>query len=96
MRAEQAALPDAFLQAQALTTLDTRPLVVLSARGTVDRLRGWGTAQDQLAALSTNTRHTVADLDHAAFLDPAGSALSIGAVTDVVIAVRTHTALHTR
>ncbi|MET7426127.1 alpha/beta hydrolase [Dactylosporangium sp. NPDC005555] len=96
MRAEQAALPDAFRQAQALTTLGVTPLVVLTARDNVDHKRGWGDAQDRLAALSTNTRHTVADLDHVAFLaDPAGAALSITAIADVVTAVRTHTPVPT-
>jgi hypothetical protein len=91
LRAEQAALPQTFRQAQALTTLGTTPLVVLTAQDNVDHMPGWGTAQNQLAALSTNTRHTVANLDHVAFLtDPAGSALSITAITDVVTAVRTH------
>jgi pimeloyl-ACP methyl ester carboxylesterase len=92
MRAEQAALPDAFRQAQALTTLGATPLVVLTAKDNVDHKPGWGTAQDRLAALSTNNRHIVANLDHVAFLtDPAGSAQSITAITDVVTAVRTHT-----
>ncbi|HEX8093158.1 alpha/beta fold hydrolase [Jatrophihabitans sp.] len=96
MRAEQAALPETLRQAQALTTLGTTPLVVLTAKDNVDHKQGWGTAQDQLAALSRNTRHTVADLDHLAFLqDPAGSVLSISAITDVVTAVRTHAPLRT-
>ena len=96
MRAEQTALPDAFRQAQALTTLGATPLVVLTAKDNVDHKQGWGTAQDELAALSTNTRHTVADLDHVAFLeDPAGSALSIEAIADVVASVRNHTPLRT-
>jgi len=96
MRAEQAALPQTFRQAQALTTLGTTPLVVLTAKDNLDHTPGWGTAQNQLAALSTNTRHTVANLDHVAFLtDPAGSALSITAVTDVVTAVRAHTPVRT-
>jgi pimeloyl-ACP methyl ester carboxylesterase len=96
MRAEQAALPDAFRQAQALTTLGAIPLVVLTAKDNVDHKQGWGTAQDQLAALSTDTRHTVADLDHMALLeDPAGSAQSIQAITDVVASVRNHTPLGT-
>jgi pimeloyl-ACP methyl ester carboxylesterase len=96
MRTEQAALPQTFHQAQALTTLGSTPLVVLTAKDNVDHTLGWGTAQNQLAALSTNSRHTVANLDHVAFLtDSAGSALSITAVTDVVTAARTHTPLHT-
>ncbi len=97
MRAEQAALPASFAQAQALTTLGTTPLVVLTAKDNVDHKPGWGTAQDQLAQLSTNTRHTVADLNHMAFLDdPAGSALSIDAITDVLTSIRTQTPLHSR
>jgi pimeloyl-ACP methyl ester carboxylesterase len=96
-RAEQEALPEAFMQAQALTTLGTRPLVVLTAQDNVDQLPGWGTAQDQLAQLSTNTRHTVANLDHMAFLDdPAGSKLSVDAITDVIASIRSDTPLRTR
>jgi pimeloyl-ACP methyl ester carboxylesterase len=97
MRAEQAALPDAFRQAQALTTLGAIPLVVLTAQDNVTQMEGWGAAQDQLAALSTTVRHTVADLDHVALLeDASGAALSTTAITDVVTAVRTHTPLPTR
>lgn len=97
MRAEQKALPDAFTQAQALTTLGTTPLVVLTAKDNVDQKPGWDTAQDQLAELSTNSRHTVANLDHMAFLDdPSGSALSVDAITDVIGSIRSHTPLRTR
>jgi pimeloyl-ACP methyl ester carboxylesterase len=97
MRAEQAQLPQAFRQAQALTTLGSTPLVVLTAKDNVDRKPGWGTAQDQLAAQSTNARHIVANLDHMAFLqDPAGSTLSVTAISDVVSAVRTRTPLSTQ
>ena len=96
MRAEQTALRDAFRQAQALTTLGAIALVVLTAKDNVDHRPGWGSAQDQLAALSTNTRHTVADLDHVAFLeDLTGSALSIQAIADVVASVRNHAPLRT-
>jgi pimeloyl-ACP methyl ester carboxylesterase len=95
-RAEQTALPDAFRQAQALTTLGATPLVVLTAKDNVDHRPGWGTAQDQLAALSTNTRHTVSDLDHMAFLEnPAGAALSIQAIADIVDTARNHKPLRT-
>ncbi|HEY3545366.1 MAG TPA: alpha/beta fold hydrolase [Propionicimonas sp.] len=91
MRAEQEALPDSFAQAQALTTLGGTPLVVLTAKDNVERKPGWAAAQDQLARLSTNSRHTVADLDHMAFLDDAaGAALSVEAINDVVASVRSH------
>lgn len=97
MRAEQAALPDSFRQAQALTTLGSLPLVVLTAKENVDQRPGWDTAQDRLARLSTNARHVVADLSHMAFLEePAGAELSIDAITDVVVSVRSHAALPTR
>jgi len=95
-RAEQTALPDAFRQAQALSSLGATPLVVLSAKDNVDHKQGWGTAQDQLAALSTNTRHTVANLDHMALLeDPSGAAQSTQAIADVVTTARNHTPLRT-
>lgn len=97
MRAEQAALPETFGQAQALTTLGTTPLVVLTAQDNVDGKPGWGAAQDQLAALSTNVRHTTADVDHMAFLhDSDGSAVSVTGIRDVVTAVRTDAALSGR
>ncbi|MEV6494058.1 alpha/beta fold hydrolase [Actinoplanes sp. NPDC051633] len=97
MRAEQALLPQTFRQAQALTTLGATPLVVLTAKDNVDHKQGWDSAQNRLAALSSDSRHTVADLEHVAFLhDPAGSALSITAITDVVTAARTRTPVHSR
>jgi hypothetical protein len=96
MRAEQNALPDAFRQAQALTTLGATPLVVLTAKDNVDHKQGWVTAQDQLAALSTNTRHSVANLDHMAILeDPSGAEQSTRAIADVVASARNHTPLRT-
>jgi pimeloyl-ACP methyl ester carboxylesterase len=97
MRADQAALPVAFRQAQALTTLGDTPLVVLTAKDNVDSKPGWGTAQDQMAALSTNSRHTVEDLSHVGLLtDPTGAAETVTAITDVVTAARTHSPLPTR
>jgi pimeloyl-ACP methyl ester carboxylesterase len=92
-RAEQATLPTAFRQSQAVTSLGDIPLVVLT-RGAGEPTPGWKTAQDQLAALSTNTRHTVADVGHMDFLlDRAGAAISVAAIDDVITAVRTGTAL---
>jgi pimeloyl-ACP methyl ester carboxylesterase len=97
MRAEQADLPTTFAQGQALTTLGRLPLVVLTAKANVDSKPGWATAQDQLAALSTNSRHTVVDTDHVGFLhDPAGAARSVTAITDVVAAARAERPVPTR
>jgi pimeloyl-ACP methyl ester carboxylesterase len=96
-RADQAALPVAFRQAQALTTLGDTPLVVLTAKDNVDAKPGWDTAQDQMAALSTNSRHTVENLSHVGLLtDPTGAAQTVTAITDVVTATRTHNTLPTR
>ena len=96
-RAEQAALLASFRQAQALTTLGSTPLVVLTAKENVDAKPGWGTAQDQMAALSTNSRHTVADLAHVALLtDPTGATQTVTAISDVVTATRTNSQLPTR
>lgn len=97
MRAEQVLLPTTFAQAQALTTLGNLPLVVLTAKANVDDKPGWATAQDQMAALSANSRHTVIDMDHVGFLhNPAGAAQTVTAITDVVNAARTNTTMAAR
>lgn len=97
MRAEQSALPVSFRQAQALTSLDDTPLVVLTASATADSKPGWGTAQSQMAALSTNSRRTVEDMSHVGLLtDPAGATQTVTAITDVVTAARTNRRLPTR
>jgi len=86
-RDEQAAIPDLFRQAQALTSLADKPLVVLTA--TVGAAKGWETAQDRLAALSTNSSHRFIGTDHGGMLaDANGSAASVQASNDVVRAVR--------
>lgn len=95
-RAEQAALPESFRQAQALTSLGHTPLVVLTARDNVDGKAGWGTAQAAMAALSPNSRHTVVDVSHVGLLtDPTGAAHTVTAIDDVVTAVRTRTPVPT-
>ena len=87
----------ALYQAQALTTFADIPLVVLTAKANVDAKPGWGTAQDQMAALSTNSRHTVENQSHVGLLtDPTGATHTVAAITDVLAAVRTHTPLPTR
>lgn len=92
-RAEQAALPTAFRQAQALTTLGDTPLVVLTAKDNVDSRPGWAEAQDRMAALSRRSRHTVADQSHVGLLtDPNGATQTVTAITDIVAAARTNSA----
>jgi pimeloyl-ACP methyl ester carboxylesterase len=97
VRDEQGQLQTAMRQAQALTTLGTKPLVVLTSSDELAATPGWGTAQDQLAALSGNSSHGVVNTTHATVLDDPGSAReSADAITDVVRSVRTHAPLNSR
>jgi pimeloyl-ACP methyl ester carboxylesterase len=96
-RDEQGALPTAMRQAQALTTLGDKPLIVLTSLDELTRTPGWGTAQDQLAALSSNSSHSVIDVTHAAVLDnPASAAAAVRAIGEVVDSVRTQAPLPVR
>jgi pimeloyl-ACP methyl ester carboxylesterase len=88
-RDEVSVLHQVFAQAQALTTLHDRPLAVLTASGSVDGTAGWARAQDQLAALSTNSVHRVVDSSHIGMVeDPAPAQQSVDAIDQVVDAVR--------
>jgi hypothetical protein len=90
MRDEMAAMPAMFAQAQALTTLGDRPLVVVTATESLQTIPGWSAAQDRMAALSTTSSHRVADFTHMALLETeSGAAISANAIDDVVQAVRT-------
>jgi pimeloyl-ACP methyl ester carboxylesterase len=75
-------------EAQGLTTLGDRPLVVLTAEK--GALGGWMDAQDELAALSTNSAHrTLADAEHGMVTeDHATAAQAAQSIRDVVDAVR--------
>lgn len=82
----------AFAQAQALTTLGSRPLVVLTltdkAAGDPD---GYA-AQERFAELSTNTSLRTAATTHDGLVEEQqGAVASAQAITDVVQAVRTGT-----
>jgi hypothetical protein len=92
-RVEWSELPAAFTQAQALTDLNGKPLIVVTAG--LGQQAGWPAAQDQLARLSANSlRRTVAGADHTALLyNEAMSANSSQAIRDVVSAIRTGTPL---
>jgi len=76
-------------QAAALTSLDGKPLIVLTA-DTGNEV-GWEQKQDHLATLSTNTLHRVAkDTTHDSMIsDETDSAAASQAIHDVVEAVRT-------
>jgi pimeloyl-ACP methyl ester carboxylesterase len=94
-RDEISVAPDVFAQAQALTTLGNRPLAVLTTSESLDGA-GWGGAQDQLAALSTNRIHRTVHSTHAGLIeDKTPAAASVSAVNEVVSAVRTGTPMDT-
>jgi pimeloyl-ACP methyl ester carboxylesterase len=86
-------LPAAFDQAKALTTLDSKPLIVVTAGRGQDP--GWAVAQDKLATLSNNASHrVVSPATHAALLyDTRFTGDSIDAINDVVTAARNQTQL---
>jgi pimeloyl-ACP methyl ester carboxylesterase len=87
-RIEFLQLPTVFNQAKALRTLNGKPLAVLSA--TVGEMRGWATAQDKLAELSTNSTHrTVAGASHAGLIEEKRFAQATSrAIAEVVHRVR--------
>src|SRR5215216_2162731 len=76
-------------QASALTSLNGKPLIVLTAdEGITDDQ--WQSKQDQMATLSTNSLHRHANATHASLLDDeADAAVASQAIHDVVVAVRT-------
>jgi pimeloyl-ACP methyl ester carboxylesterase len=89
-RDEVSRFHDAFAQAKALKTIDDKPLVVLTASGTIKATRGWLAAQDKLATLSTNVVHLTIDTDHAGILDSEqGATAAADAINMVVSADRT-------
>jgi pimeloyl-ACP methyl ester carboxylesterase len=76
-------------QASALTTLGSKPLIVVTA----DEAQSdpeWQSKQDRMATLSTNSLHRHAHATHQSLLaDEADSAAASQAIRDVVAAVRT-------
>jgi len=90
---EAATMPALLDQAQRLSGLGSRPLVVLTAAGH-DGDRDWADAQNRMAALSSNSSHRQADATHAGLLDEErGAQQSTHAIDDVVRAARTGTTL---
>jgi hypothetical protein len=78
-------------QAQALTSLGDRPLIVVTAEKEAES--AWMAAQDELATLSTNSAHRlVPDATHAMLTEnEAMAAESSKAIIDVVNSIRTDT-----
>ena len=96
-RDEMSVVPEVFAQAQALTTLGDRPLVVLTASETSAGTDGWAGAQDELARLSTNVVHFTVDSSHEGLVQDVGpSAASVRAIADVIASIRTRTPLQAR
>ena len=92
MRDEHSVYRDVFRQAQALSTLDGKPLVVVTASENAQQTKGWSEAQRRLAALSSNSQHRTADATHVGLLDDEGaSGISVQAIDDVVVSIRTGT-----
>jgi pimeloyl-ACP methyl ester carboxylesterase len=89
---ELAVLPSALQQAQALTSLGDRPLVVVTAGA--GQPAGWLEAQDRLPGLSTNAAHrVVAAGTHTSIISGVDSGVSAQAVLDVVASVLSGTAV---
>jgi pimeloyl-ACP methyl ester carboxylesterase len=87
---ETAAMPALFGQAQALTTLGSKPLAVVTASESLQMTPGWSTVQDRMAALSSTSSHRDVASTHAGLLDEEhGAAASTRAIDDVVQAART-------
>jgi len=55
-------------QAQALTSLGAKPLVVLTTTAQIHKAPGWDVAQDEMARLSSNSSHRVVDTSHVGLL----------------------------
>jgi pimeloyl-ACP methyl ester carboxylesterase len=88
-RDEVATYRRAFAQAQGLTTLGSKPLIVISASETLAGTDGWAAAQRQLAALSDNSSYRTVRSSHGGLLDHGGSfEASVTAILDVVSSVR--------
>ena len=82
--------PTAFGQAMALTSLDDKPLVVVTATESVQKHQEWIDLQGDLAALSTNSDHRVVDATHAGLIDDEASyESSVSAIIDVIRSVQT-------
>ncbi len=91
-RDELNALPTALRQAQALTSIGSHPLIVVTA-GTGPQA-GWLSAQDRMTDLSTNAEHrVVAAATHVSLITGADAATSSQAVLDAVASIRARTAL---
>ena len=87
LRDEVVELPTSLAQARSFQNFGNRPLVVVTAA--IDAQAGWLPLQDEMATLSTNSSHRVVPYTHDALItDPSATPTSVGAIRDVVHAVR--------
>lgn len=85
-------LPAALQQAQALTSLGDRPLIVVTAGSGQEA--GWLEAQDRLPDLSSNSGHRVLPAaTHSSIIGGTDAAASSQAILDVVSSIRAGTAI---
>jgi pimeloyl-ACP methyl ester carboxylesterase len=97
MRDEQSNFPKVFAQAQTLTSLDAKPLVVLSATESIRKHDEWVDLQTDLAELSTNGQLRVVDATHAGLVDDVTSSTSsVEAIVDVIRSIRSGQPVATR
>jgi len=97
MRDEQSVYRDLFTQAQELTSLDGKPLVVVTVTESLRKTTGWSDAQNQLAALSSNSQHRIIDATHGGMLDDENTfGSSVVAIDDVIQSIRADAPLVTR
>lgn len=94
VRDEFSQLRTAMAEAQSLTTLGDRPLIVVTAEKEAED--GWKPAQRELAALSNNSLHRLLDnATHSTLVELEDSARqSSQAIVDVVSSVRTRTPMN--
>jgi pimeloyl-ACP methyl ester carboxylesterase len=97
MRDEHSVYRDVFTQAQTLTGLAAKPLVVITVTESLDETSGWSDAQAELAALSSNSEHRIVDATHGGMLDdPDTFGSSVSAIGDVVQSIRADAPVVTR
>jgi pimeloyl-ACP methyl ester carboxylesterase len=95
LRDEFAELPTSLAQARSFQNLGDRPLVVVTAER--DAMAGWLPLQDRMATLSTNSSHRVVPYTHDGLVtEQTAAQSSIGAIRDVVHAVRFNVPLEER
>lgn len=89
-RDELAVLPSVLQQAQALTSLGDRPLIVVTAGS--GQQAGWLAAQASMARLSTSSAHrVVAAGTHTSLISGDDAPVSTQAILDVLASIRTGT-----